>query len=255
MPPPLLVNVPISALVADTNTWSVAEELVLVASTLNCCLETTYSACPIDTVSPVAAGFTVSVAVRLTPPNDAVIVTEVDAVTAVVVIVKFAEVAPAATITLAGTLATALLLLERVTAAPPAGAAAVSVTVPCEELPPTTLVRLRVSDDRVALLGVVTVSNAVFVAPPNAPVMFAEVDAVTAVVVTAKLALVAPADTVTLAGTPASAALLESKTPAPPEGAAAVKVTVPVEGFPPTTLVGLSVSEARVTLAGGATKS
>src|SRR5258708_25642616 len=44
--------------------------------------------------------------------------------------------------------------------------------------------------------------------------------------------------------------LLESVTVAPPDGAAALNVTVPVEEFPPVTLVGLRVSEERETVAG-----
>src|SRR5262245_64972123 len=46
--------------------------------------------------------------------------------------------------------------------------------------------------------GGVTVSTAVFVAPPNEPVIVTVVDAVTLVVVTLNVALVAPAATVTL---------------------------------------------------------
>jgi hypothetical protein len=61
---------------------------------------------------------------------------------------------------------------------------------------------------------------------------------VTDVVATLKLAAVAPAATVTLVGTVAAALLLDSVTAAPPAGAGAVKITVPVEGLPPPTLAG-----------------
>jgi hypothetical protein len=75
----------------------------------------------------------------------------------------------------------------------------------------------------------------------------------TALLLTAKVALVAPAATVTLDGTLAAVVLLlESVTSAPPAGAAPVKVTVPVEEFPPVTLVGFSETEERVTDAGAA---
>lgn len=58
---------------------------------------------------------------------------------------------------------------------------------------------------------------------------------------TVKLALVAPAGTVTLVGSAATAALLlASVTTAPPEGAAALKVAVPVAEVGPTTLDGLT---------------
>ncbi|HEV3485118.1 MAG TPA: hypothetical protein VG106_06905, partial [Vicinamibacterales bacterium] len=59
--------------------------------------------------------------------------------TAVVEMVKLAPLLPAGTVTLAGTVATPGLLLESDTITPPDGAAVVSVTVPCEELPPTTV--------------------------------------------------------------------------------------------------------------------
>lgn len=295
-------------------------------------------------------GFTVSVANRDTPPNVPVIVANVEVVTALVVTVKLALVAPAATVTLAGTVA-AVELSESITATPPVGAAALKVTVPVEELPPWTaagdsdraegvgpgggaalpltvsvavreipladavmvVVRVvwatKVETGKVALLrktvtvagtvaaavfelesettrppaggpterkmvpvaplppstvagdtnrdagptgggGGVTVKVALRVAPPKAPLMVADVDVVTDTVLTVKVPLVAPAAMVTLAGTLAVAGLLlESVTTAPPAGAAAVKVAVPVEAAGPTTLVGLTDTEDRLAAA------
>ena len=51
----------------------------------------------------------------------------------------------------------------------------------------------------------------------------------------------------TLEGTVATdVLLLESETVEPPEGAAELRVTVPVELFPPVTLVGFNVTEETV---------
>jgi hypothetical protein len=64
---------------------------------------------------------------------------------------------------------------------------------------------------------------------------------------TLKVTLLAPAGTVTLAGTLAAPLLLESMTCAPPAGAGPLNVTVPVDDCaPPTTLDGFSVSEESV---------
>jgi hypothetical protein len=68
-----------------------------------------------------------------------VIVAEVEAATAVVVTLNVMLVAPAATVTLAGTVAAVGLVFDRVTTAPPVGAGPFKVTVPVEELPPNTL--------------------------------------------------------------------------------------------------------------------
>jgi hypothetical protein len=58
-----------------------------------------------------------------------------------------AEVAPAATVTLTGTEATEVLPLASVTTAPPAGAAALNVTVPVDPVPPVTLVGFMFRDE------------------------------------------------------------------------------------------------------------
>lgn len=66
-------------------------------------------------------------------------------------------------------------------------------------------------------------------------------------VLTVKVAVVAPAGTVTVEGVLAAPLLLESVTCAPPAGAGPLSVTVPVEDCkPPIALVGFSVSEETV---------
>ena len=179
--------------------------------------------------------------------------TVVEEATALVLTVNVALVAPAATVTVDGTLATVVLLLESVTSAPPDGAAPLRVTIPVEEFPPVTLVGFSVSAESVGAGGGagVTVSEADLVTPPYAAEILTVVDAATALVLTVNVALVAPAATVTLDGTLAAVVLLlESVTSAPPDGAAPLSVTVPVEEFPPATLVGFSESEERAADAG-----
>lgn len=93
-------------------------------------------------------------------------VAEVDAVTGVVFTVKVALVAPAGMVTLEGTVA-AVLLLARVTGAPPVGAGPLNVTVPVEDcVPPTTVVGLRAREERVGSGAAVTVRLADWLAPP-----------------------------------------------------------------------------------------
>jgi hypothetical protein len=76
------------------------------------------------------------------------------------------------------------------------------------------------------------------------PETFARVTAPTAVVFTEKVAVVAPAATVTLAGTVAATLSLDNATADPPVGAGLARVTVPVEELAPVTLVGVSETEA-----------
>ena|ERR1043165_8247232 len=83
------------------------------------------------------------------------------AVTADVVTLKLEVDAPAARVTLAGTAATDGLALLRLTTAPPLGAPAVNVTVPCAALPPTTEIGLTLTDERVAGDGGVETACAV----------------------------------------------------------------------------------------------
>src|SRR2546428_9856445 len=68
--------------------------------------------------------------------------------------------------------------------------------------------------------------------------MVAEVDAVTALVVTVNVTLVAPTGTVTLAGTVAAELLLDSVTCAPPAGARPRRGPRPAAGIPPRTRPG-----------------
>jgi len=79
--------------------------------------------------------------------------------------VKVAELVPATTRILTGTVATEVLLLERVICTPPAGAAPLSVTVPCEEAADLTLVGSRLSDDKDGPDGGWSVSTADTIAP------------------------------------------------------------------------------------------
>ena len=79
-------------------------------------------------------------------------------------IANVALVAPAGTVMLPATVATAPLLLDRVTCAPPAGAGPFSVTVPVgEDVPPVTLAGLTLSE---VAIGGATVSVAIWLAPP-----------------------------------------------------------------------------------------
>jgi hypothetical protein len=102
-----------------------------------------------------------------------------------------------------------------------------------------------------------TVRLAVRVMPPALAVIVTAVDVVTALVGIAKVALVVPCATETLAGTVAAAVLLlVSETTRPPVGAAEVRVTVPCEEVPPVTLAGFTATvESAAGAAGGETVS
>lgn len=96
-----------------------------------------------------------------------------------------------------------------------------------------------------------TVRLAVSVTPLNEAEIVAAFEHSTGLVLTVKVALVNPGDTVMLDGTVATEVLLlESATTAPPADAGPVRVTVPVEELPPVVLDGFNVSEVRT---GGST--
>src|SRR5688572_23512370 len=78
------------------------------------------------------------------------------------------------------------------------------------------------------------------------------VEDATALLVTVNVLEVVPAATSTLTGTVATlTSALDSSTLAPADGAGWARVTVAVEPLPPTTLAGLSVSEATAGTGGG----
>ena len=78
----------------------------------------------------------------------------VDEATALVPTLNDALLAPAATVTLEGRLAAAVLLLESVTSTPPDGAGPLSITVPVAESPPVTLAGFSVIEERETVAAV-----------------------------------------------------------------------------------------------------
>lgn len=168
------------------------------------------------------------------------------AATDVVAMVKVAVLLPAFMKTeLPGT--AAALLLESETANPPVGASPFKITVPVETLPPMTAVGLSVTPVRARGTPIVTVNGAVNVTPLEIARRLPVVTAATAWVVTLKVAVDAPALTVTEAGSKAAALLLSSDTVTPPAGAGPVSETVAVEDVPAATLAGLSDRPERAT--------
>jgi hypothetical protein len=181
-----------------------------------------------------ATGFTVSVPLADVPLADAVMVTVVLVATRLVVAVNDAVFLPAATVMMAGT--EAPLVLLSVTLRPPVGAAPLMVTVPIDDAPPVTLAGLSATVDGT---GAFTVSAPVADVPLAEAVIVAVMLETTGTDVAVNVAVLLPADTVTLAGTAAPLVLVRL-TISPPVGAAPLVVTVPVDEFPPVTLVGLS---------------
>ena len=135
-----------------TKTCSVAFERELVASTRSLRFDDSYSARVMETVSTDGvAGFIVRAAERDELFKVAMTVALVAAETCVVLTVKFADDAPAATVTLAGTVAAALLLANRTAAA--VWTFAFNVTVPVTAFPPVTVLGFNINAETVTGAG------------------------------------------------------------------------------------------------------
>ena len=126
----------------------------------------------VDRLRMNCGGFTVSVAVRVSSPRVAVMVTVVEVGTALVVTENVAVVLVEGTVTEAGTVAAAVLLLDSVTAAP---SVALSVIVPVDVPTPSTMIGVRVSDANVtggdgsAPVGIQAPPSVLFHTPVSVP--------------------------------------------------------------------------------------
>jgi hypothetical protein len=191
-----------------------------------------------STTESSATGLTVRTAVLVTPLYTAEIVIGAVAETDEVVIVNAGDaVAPAATVTEAGGTTPGSLLVN-VTLTPPAGAGPFRFTLfNVVETPPTTDVGERTTESSAIVF---TVKVALLLTPFKVAVIVTVAVAETDEVVIVKTGDdVAPAATVTDAGTPTPPSLLDKFTTTPPAGAATLKVTLlRVVEVPPNTEVG-----------------
>ncbi|MGC4053270.1 MAG: hypothetical protein QM757_28535 [Paludibaculum sp.] len=200
----------------------------------------------VDEVQTEQGQVTTEPAVRLTdavleePFAVAVTTTVAEAVTVPAVAVNVAEVAEAATVTEAGT-TRMVLLSESVTARPDDGAAPLSWTVQVVLAPEASAVGEQVRELTVIVDSGPSVRVAVWEAPFSVAVRTADWLLETVPAFAVKVAVEAPAATVTEVGAVSSVELLASVTAWPPVGAAADRVTVQVEELPEVRLVGLQV--------------
>jgi len=176
----------------------------------------------------------------------AVMVAVVVELTGVVLTGKLAVFWPCGTVTVGGVVADGLLL-PRFTGTPPAGALALSITVPVALSPPVTDDGTIVNPVMVPVLGPPEPLGGVMVKPADTlladvAVIVALVVELTGVVVTGNVAEVCPAGTVTVGGTPAAGLLLDNVAVIPSNGAGDGSVRVPVAPCPPVTDGGAIVS-------------
>jgi hypothetical protein len=184
-------------------------------------------------VSPIrTAGSTVRGAVLDTPEEIPVIVTGAGDPTPNVASVKPAVVCPCEIVTLAGTAATAVSLLVRLTTTPPDGAAALRVTVPATGWPPRMFDSARPTACNDA--DGWSVRFAVFETPLQVAVIVVVPPAGRLAPVTVNVPVVWPAAISLLDGAVATPVLLDVSVTVAPEGPAGpVRVRLPVVVPPP----------------------
>lgn len=200
--------------------------------------------------------FTVTSTDTVVVPDCAKMIATLLFVTAVVPTLKVALVFPAGTVTIMGRTrngGSAVADFEIRTSSPLEGAAALIVTVPVRSLPPTTLLGLK--ESLVTSTPGVTVMEALTLLLPRVAVTRTpESLSTNSFVVFVKVALVAPAGTVTLSvqigvqtpGNFRTVTFSTSPTTDPPAGAGPLRVTVPEYVPPLGMLVGVNVKDTRV---------
>ena len=174
-------------------------------------------------------------------PADAEIVAVVALLTAFVLTVNVADVAPAGTSTVAGTTADAEFEI-RLTANPADGATPFSFTMPVADEPPPTVVGAMLNADNPAGC---TVNDAVLLVPLNVAVNVTVVAEANPSVETENVPVLAPAAIETLPGTEADELLEDKLTTTPPFGAALDRVIVPVALVPAITDDGATETDCR----------
>lgn len=188
-------------------------------------------------------------AVLVCPPNDAVRVAASSALTVAVVAWNVPLLAPALIVTLAGTVS-APVLLESVTD-DTAVAGFVRVAVQVAACADPSVPGEQLNDD--SRTGATRISEAVWETPLAFAVTTAVWSAVMVGTVATNEAVVAPAATVTLAGTAAFALLLDNPTATPPVGAALLRATVHAEDPGALTVPGEQVSALKTAETGWTT--
>ena len=194
-----------------------------------------------ETTGPVAGAVKFSLASSTRPPNSPETLTAVSAVTALLVTGKIAVMLSAGTVTLTGML-TALESLKSDTTAPLTDAAALNRTIPVAPAPPTRLGGFTTTEVRNGPVAPGVTFSAALCVVPRVPEIVAVASADTALVFTVNERLVAPAGTVTLAGTATAGELSDSSTTKPPAGTMEFKFTNPSAALPPITLLGFTVT-------------